>query len=63
MGGNASFLSEKHSIPLMGFILQPSVIPSSDLQAVTPINSHAISFMDSLESNTQTPKSGVVGHG
>merc|ERR1719336_1895123 len=56
MGGNAAFLSENHDIPLMGFILQPSVIPSSDLEAVTPIDSHAISFMDNLEKN-------VVGHG
>eukprot|EP00497_Spongosphaera_streptacantha_P005774 TRINITY_DN797_c0_g1_i2.p1 TRINITY_DN797_c0_g1~~TRINITY_DN797_c0_g1_i2.p1 ORF type:complete len:365 (-),score=79.23 TRINITY_DN797_c0_g1_i2:3-1097(-) len=38
----------------MGFILQPSVIPSSDLQAVTPIDSHSLGFIDNMEA-------GVVG--
>merc|ERR1719499_835541 len=56
MGGVASVLSEKHKLPLMGFILQPTVIPSSDLQAVVPIDSHSMSFVDSMEK-------GAVGHG
>lgn len=51
MGAMAAFLSEKFEIPLMGFILQPSCIPSEELQAVVPIASHSISLVDRMEEN------------
>eukprot|EP00667_Euglena_gracilis_P005543 EG_transcript_5587 len=45
----AIIISELLHIPIIGFILQPSVIPSSDTVAVEAINTHFLCCVDKVE--------------
>jgi len=51
----AMMISELLRIPIIGFILQPSVIPSHDTVAVESINSHFLCCFDKVEEQ-------VTGH-
>jgi len=52
----AMMISELLRIPIIGFILQPSVIPSHDTVAVEAINTHFLCCVDKMEEQ-------VTGHG
>jgi len=54
--GVALLCGEVHQIPVAGFCLQPSSIPSADKEwkSVIPIESHGISLLNSLESSLFT---------
>ena len=45
----AMIISEKQKIPMIGFVLQPSVIPSEHTVAVEAINTHYFGCFDRLE--------------
>mmetsp|Transcript_27249 Transcript_27249/g.43380 ORF Transcript_27249/g.43380 Transcript_27249/m.43380 type:complete len:360 (-) Transcript_27249:278-1357(-) len=51
----AMIISEKQKIPMIGFVLQPSVIPSEHTVAVEAINTHYFGCFDRLEE-------GFTGH-
>jgi hypothetical protein len=55
MANMALIISEALNIPILGFILQPTVIPSSQYTAVIPISTHAIGWIDKTEEK-------MVGH-
>ena len=50
----ACILSEKFKIPCVGFILQPTVIPSSAYAPVASIDTHAIAWLDRVERSAMT---------
>jgi len=45
----AMIVSQALKIPLMGFILQPTCIPSDDYTAIIPIGTHQLGLIDKLE--------------
>jgi len=45
----AMIISEKFHIPAVGFMLQPTVIPSEQYPPVAAIDTHLISYLDTLE--------------
>jgi hypothetical protein len=49
MANIAMIISESLKIPLIGFILQPTCIPSKRYPAVYPISTHSIELLDSFE--------------
>jgi sterol 3beta-glucosyltransferase len=49
MANIAMILSEKFQIPCVGFILQPTSIPSAQYPPVASIDTHMISYLDKLE--------------
>eukprot|EP00993_Chasmostoma_nieuportense_P007578 NODE_851_length_1811_cov_8.114014_g796_i0.p1 GENE.NODE_851_length_1811_cov_8.114014_g796_i0~~NODE_851_length_1811_cov_8.114014_g796_i0.p1 ORF type:complete len:434 (+),score=118.99 NODE_851_length_1811_cov_8.114014_g796_i0:432-1733(+) len=49
MASVAVLLSEALHLPLLGFILQPTCIPSAQYPAVVPIDTHMLPQMDSFE--------------
>jgi len=50
----AMILSEKFQIPCVGFILQPTSIPSQQYAPVASIDTHMIRFIDTLEKKATT---------
>jgi sterol 3beta-glucosyltransferase len=54
MANIAMIASEVLGIPLIGFVLQPSCIPSKSYQPVIPIDTHGFGLIDSIESKMVT---------
>lgn len=50
----ALILADALQIPIIGFVLQPTCIPSVAYLPVVPIDSHAMNFIDSLEESVST---------
>merc|ERR1712080_659597 len=45
----AMIVSQALKIPILGFILQPTCIPSDDYTAIIPIGTHQLGVIDKLE--------------